>query len=95
MPHRDLDPHARPPGKIKELYKRYQRLKGAALLKDTQLLDLQRNHASLQRVGEVSVDEQEKTFKAFLRDEHASSQAPACPVPIYAHEAMPGNNIRF
>ncbi|QDS72225.1 hypothetical protein FKW77_005505 [Venturia effusa] len=93
MPHRDLDPHARPPEKIKDLYKRYQKLKGTALLRDTEVLDLQRDHASLTRVGQVRVEEQEKSFKAFSRGTKAVLANPARPVPIYAHEAMPGLRI--
>lgn len=93
MPHRDLDPHARPPEKIKDLYKRYQKLKGNALLKDPELLDLQRDHVSLVRVGEVSVDEQERTEKLFFRGEQEVLKMPTQPLPIYAHEAMPGNTF--
>lgn len=92
MPHRDLDPHARPPEKIKNLYKRYQKLKGNALLQDMELLDLQRDHASLVRVGHVSVDEQDETFTAFSRGENEVTKTPSHTLPIYAHEAMPGNH---
>lgn len=94
MPHQDLDPHARPPEQIKSLYKRYQKLKGDALFKDVDLLDLQRDHPSLVRIGEVSVHEQEGTFKAFSRGrEEAVPKTSGHPLPIYAHEAMPGNAL--
>lgn len=93
MPYRDLDPHARPPEKIKGLYKRYQKLKGDALFRDMALLDLQRDHATLVRVGQVSVDEQEEAFKTFSRGEQEASKTPCHPLPIYAHEAMPGNTF--
>lgn len=91
MPHRDLDPHARPPEQIKDLYKRYQKLKGNALPKDVDLVDLQRDHACLVNIGEISVNEQEQTFEAFIKEEPMVMKSTTFPRPIYGHEAMPGN----
>jgi hypothetical protein len=90
MPHRDLDPHARPPDIIKDLYKRYQKLKGSALLCDADLLDLQRDHASLVKIGEQSEDELQQIFECFHGGEPPTARAAPSPVPIYRHEAMPG-----
>jgi len=95
MPHRDLDPHARPPEKIKDLYKRYHKLKGNALLKDADLLDLQRDHASLTNIGELSADELEKTYIAFNHGDLLLLKDTIHPLPIYTHEAMPGNTIEL
>jgi hypothetical protein len=90
MSHHHLDPHARPPEKIKDLYKRYQKLKGNALLQDAELLDLQRDQASLVRVGDISIDELEKAFTAFDHGKSLISRADLHPIPIFTHEAMPG-----
>jgi alkylated DNA repair protein alkB homolog 1 len=92
MSHRDLDPHARPPEKIKDLYKRFQKLKGNALLKDSDLLDLQRDHAALTKIGELSADDLEKTYLAFNHKKLLSLKDTIHPLSIYTHEAMPGNN---
>lgn len=91
MSHHHLDPHARPPDDIKDLYKHYQKLKGEALLEDPDLLDLQRDYDSLVRLGELSVERIEEAFKAFDDGQTLVSTTNISPCPIYTHEAMPGN----
>jgi hypothetical protein len=94
MSTRNLDPHSRPPDKIKDLYKRYQKLKGGALLKDADLLDLQQDHASLVKIGELSKDELEKIFEQFEDGQTPPvSKTAVRPISIYRHEAIPGNTL--
>ncbi|EKG12796.1 hypothetical protein MPH_10039 [Macrophomina phaseolina MS6] len=91
-----LDPHQRPPDPIRNAYKKYQKLRGAALDDDPELLDLRGRNSvdGLRVVRSLSSADLRAAFRAFLADGSTTSSAlPEEPVPVYEHRCMPGLHI--
>ncbi|KAL5441308.1 hypothetical protein PMIN06_009398 [Paraphaeosphaeria minitans] len=93
-----LDPHERPPELIRSVYKRYQRMKGDDLEKDTAILDPERLRAGgvdsgnkLRVVDEWNHQHLTATFRRFGGDHAASAPSPQTSrIPVYEHDDIPG-----
>ena len=90
-----LDPHERPPEHIRNVYKKYQKMKSHQLDTDDAILDLERDHPDLDRrlrvVEEWDPERLTATFSQFSGDQ-ANLESPPQPakVPVYEHQDMPG-----
>ncbi|KAF2729444.1 hypothetical protein EJ04DRAFT_588821 [Polyplosphaeria fusca] len=91
-----LDPHQRPPGAIRDVYKRFQKLKPADVDSDTSIVDLERNgsagDAQVKVIGELHSSRLNGIFRAFAGDD-ALEDLVDKPVPVYEHAAMAGLQI--
>ncbi|KAL1621961.1 hypothetical protein SLS56_008972 [Neofusicoccum ribis] len=93
-----LDAHERPPDRIRNAYKKYQKLRGRALDSDPDLLDLRAVAADtvdqLHVVRSISPTGLRPIFEAFVAGSSSDSLAlPDAPVPVYEHRHMPGLHI--
>ncbi|GME56375.1 Alkylated DNA repair protein [Neofusicoccum parvum] len=89
-----LDAHERPPDRIRNAYKKYQKLRGRALDSDPDLLDLRAVAADtvdqLHVVRSISPTDLRPIFEAFVAGSSSDSLAlPDAPVPVYEHRHMP------
>ena len=100
-----LDPHERPPESIRNVYKKYQKMKLPELNKDQDIVDLSSNmsassNSKMRVVREYVVEDLTAIFQAFAGEEGAADlgdmNIPAS-IPVYEHEDMPGreNNFTF
>lgn len=93
-----LDPFERPPDRIRNVYKKYQKMKVQDLEKDIDIADID-SDTSLFRKGNI------KTSKIILEDDlvaafstytgSARLESPVSPVPVYEHRDMPGRFVVF
>lgn len=89
-----LDAHERPPDRIRNVYKRYQKLRGAALDNDSDLLDLSVSNMAgqLHVVRSISPTDLASAFQGFMADGSESLVLPDASVPVYEHRHMPGRS---
>jgi hypothetical protein len=91
-----LDPHERPPINIRNVYKKYQKMKLKELDQDQEIIDLScdtsaSSNGKVRVVKEYAAEDLIATFRAFagedakLEDIRVSSST-----PVYEHENMPG-----
>lgn len=90
-----LDPHERPPEHIRNVYKKYQKMKSHQLDTDNAILDLERDHPDLDRrlrvVEEWDPERLTATFSRFSGDQANMESTPQpSKVPVYEHQDMPG-----
>ena len=85
-----LDAHERPPEHVRSAYKKYQKLRGAALDSDPDLLD-PRAPATVQQLHLVRSIAPADLRSAFHDFAAGSLALPDTPVPVYEHRHMPGN----
>lgn len=96
-----LDPLERPPDGIRNVYKKYQKMKQHDLEKDADVVDLTNTDdealpESVRIVREVDVDTLNSAFRAFAGSEADGTlldQLPTSPIAVYEHENMPGNML--
>ena len=90
-----MDPHQRPPDSIKDVYKKYQKMKSKGLDQDPDIVDLPTSlHTSakdkVRIVEEWSGNDLTAAFRAFSgQDEQTYAELPAR-IPVYEHADMPG-----
>lgn len=90
-----MDPHQRPPDSIKDVYKKYQKMKSKDLDQDPDIVDLPTSlHTSakdkVRIVEEWSGNDLTAAFRAFSgQDEQTYAELPAR-IPVYEHADMPG-----
>jgi hypothetical protein len=93
-----LDPHQRPPDSVKEVYKKYQKMKPKDLDRDLDIVDLPDSlHTSakdqVRIVGEWSGHNLSAAFRAFSgRDGQIYADLPPR-TPVYEHADMPGRTL--
>ncbi|KAF1969338.1 oxidoreductase [Bimuria novae-zelandiae CBS 107.79] len=93
-----LDPHERPPEHIRDVYKKYQKMKSRDLEKDPALVDLERVihtdlDAKLRVVDEWDPQRLTATFRRFGGDhdhEDPGATFHTSKLPVYEHQDMPG-----
>lgn len=91
----DMDPHERPPENIKDVYKKYQKMKLNDLDHDADIVDLPAAlstsaNSDVRIVDEWRRDDLIAMFRAFSGHEaHLYDDMPST-VPVYEHKDMPG-----
>ncbi|OJD36600.1 alkylated dna repair protein [Diplodia corticola] len=93
-----LDAHERPPEHIRNVYKKYQKLRGNALNNDPELLDLRDGNAvdQLRVVRSLAPADLRSAFQNFAATEGSDSFTLAdTPLPVYEHRHMPGRRNTF
>lgn len=90
-----LDPHQRPPDRIKHVYKKYQKMKLKELDQDPDIVDLPSSlHTSAKEqvriVEEWSGHDLTAAFRAFSGQGEQTYPALPARIPIYEHVNMPG-----
>jgi hypothetical protein len=89
-----LDPHQRPPDGIRNVYKKYQKLKSTDLDQDSEILDLE-SLVSVEQDGNLEIvkhlDARHLTdiFNKFT-DSKQCSVTSVSSMPVYEHKEMPG-----
>ena len=95
----NLDPHERPPINVRNVYKKYQRMKLKELDRDQDIIDLSSDtSASSNRkvhvVKEYAAEDLTATFLAFAgKDENIEDLDLPASMPVYEHEDMPGKTV--
>ena len=93
-----LDPHQRPPDAIRNVYKRYQKMKLQNLDRDREIIDLSRDlsadpNTKVRIVKELDVDGLTTTFRWFAgRDVALNGLKSTSSIPVYEHVDMPGRH---
>jgi hypothetical protein len=90
-----LDPHQRPPDSIKNVYKKYQKIKLKDLDQDLDIVDLPASlHTSakdkVRIVEEWSGDNLTAAFRAFSGQDGQTYTTLPARIPVYEHADMPG-----
>jgi alkylated DNA repair protein alkB family protein 1 len=96
-----LDPHERPPERIRDVYKSYQKMKPADLDTDNGLLNLTSlSHATLPDkvhvVRELDTEHLARVFRTFMGADIRSetqAQRATLPLAVYEHDDMPGKEL--
>jgi alkylated DNA repair protein alkB family protein 1 len=89
-----LDPHQRPPLSIRNVYKKYHKMKSKELDQDQEIVDCASPNSKVRVVREYAADDLTATFRDFA-GENADLRGLALPgsIPVYEHEDMPGKTI--
>jgi hypothetical protein len=99
-----LDPYQRPPEGIRNVYKRYQKMKPQDLSQDPDIVDLERDLLSESQYGNpkvevvkvLDVDHLEDAFQKFAEGEELHLPiTTSMPIPVFEHADMPGRCIFF
>ncbi|KAJ4371876.1 hypothetical protein N0V86_008430 [Didymella sp. IMI 355093] len=93
-----LDPHQRPPDSIKDVYKRYQKMKPKDLDQDPDIIDLPDSRTTSAKdkvriVEEWSGHELTAAFRAFSGQDGQTYADLPPRIPVYEHTDMPGLHI--
>ncbi|KAF2649788.1 hypothetical protein K491DRAFT_771375 [Lophiostoma macrostomum CBS 122681] len=96
-----LDPHQRPPEHIRNVYKKYQRMKLQHLDTDDVIVDLENDLPDSQRrrvsvVAELEPGKLNTAFRKFAgsgRDHEKETENLQKPVQVFEHQDMPGLHI--
>ncbi|KAJ4331023.1 hypothetical protein N0V95_009962, partial [Ascochyta clinopodiicola] len=89
-----LDPHQRPPDSIKQVYKKYQKMKLKDLDQDPDIVDLPNDAPTSAKdqvriVEEWSGDDLTAAFRAFGGQDGQTYAALPSRIPVYEHADMP------
>jgi alkylated DNA repair protein alkB family protein 1 len=90
-----LDPHERPPERIRGVYKRYQKMKPRDLDLDAGLVDPVQD---MRIVGHVETEHLAQVFRNFLGEDSSElshDAEPSSELAIYEHHDMPGKAARI
>lgn len=95
-----LDPHQRPPDRIKDVYKKYQKMKPKDLDQDPDIVDLPDSlHTSAKEqvriVEEWSGHDLTAAFRAFSGQDKQTYAALPARIPVYEHVNMPGKGVEM
>lgn len=93
-----LDPHERPPDGIRNVYKKYQKMKLDALNHDQDIIDLSGEDAvgtatnsKIHLVKEYSAKDLDPVFRNFAgQDVNLEDMGIPASVPVFEHSDMPG-----
>lgn len=90
-----FDPYQRPPDAIRNVYKKYQKMKPVDVDKDTGIVDPERDilgneNVKVKVVREIDLEGLQRTFQGFA---DANVDIPGSPVSVYEHSDMPGRCI--
>jgi hypothetical protein len=94
-----LDPHERPPITIRNVYKKYQKMKSKALDQDQDIIDLSSDAAAssnskVRVIKEYAAQDLTATFRAFAgEDAELEHIRLSSSIPVYEHEDMPGKAL--
>jgi alkylated DNA repair protein alkB family protein 1 len=94
----DLDPHERPPMSIRNVYKKYQKMKLKDLDRDQEIIDLSSDASAsssskVRVVKQYAAEDLTATFRAFAgEDAKLENMGLLNPIPVYEHEDMPGRS---
>jgi hypothetical protein len=93
-----LDPHQRPPDSIKDVYKRYQKMKPKDLDQDLDIIDLPDSLTmsakdKVRIVEEWSGHELTAAFRAFSGQDGQTYADLPPRIPVYEHTDMPGRKL--
>jgi alkylated DNA repair protein alkB family protein 1 len=90
----NLDPHARPPEPIRDLYKRCQKLKAKDIAQDLDVLDFQRpgfeSDSSIKRIDTLLRRTELSSIFGDFDPEFDGNPASSADIYVYEHTAMPG-----
>jgi hypothetical protein len=95
----NLDPHERPPISIRNIYKKYQKMKVKELDRDRDIIDLSSDASASSNnkvhvVKEYAAGDLAVTFLAFAgEDENLEDLDLPASIPAYEHEDMPGKTV--
>jgi alkylated DNA repair protein alkB family protein 1 len=90
-----LDPHQRPPERVRGVYKRYQKMKPRDLDLDADLVDPVQD---MRLVGHVGTEHLAQVFHDFLGEDSSKlshDAEPSSGLAIYEHHDMPGKAARI
>ncbi|KAJ4299082.1 hypothetical protein N0V90_004326 [Kalmusia sp. IMI 367209] len=92
-----LDPHQRPPERIRNVYKKYQKMNSQDLRHDPEIVDLERHLPAYLRGKLRVVDEWDPrrltaTFRRFGGDNAGLDALPSS-IPVYEHADVPGSSF--
>jgi hypothetical protein len=96
-----LDPHQRPPDSIRNVYKKYQKMKLKELDQDQVIIDLSSNAAAsanskVRVVRQYAYQDLAAAFSTFADDDAKLHQLDMpTSIPVYEHEDMPGTVDTF
>ena len=98
-----LDPHERPPDGIRNVYKKYQKMRLDDLNRDQDIIDLSGENASgavnnhkIHLVKEYSAKELDPIFRAFAgQDVSLQDMDIPVSVPVFEHSDLPGRKPEF
>jgi alkylated DNA repair protein alkB family protein 1 len=91
-----LDPHERPPMSIRNVYKKYQKMKLKELDQDQEIVDLSSDASAasssrVRVVREYAAENLTAAFRAFAGDDaDLRGLDMSAAIPVYEHEDMPG-----
>jgi len=96
-----LDPHERPPDSIRNVYKKYQKMKAKDIDLDGDIIDLSSDAAAssnpkVRVVKEYTAEDLTAIFRSFAGEDGGKlQQATDLPrsIPVYEHEDMPGRTF--
>jgi alkylated DNA repair protein alkB homolog 1 len=96
-----LNPHEKPPAHIRDIFKRYQKIKAADLTQDADLVDFERLGRHASSVHEIGLLDRETLLKACKAIEDESEETEisrsllpeALERPIYEYTNLPGKFI--
>jgi hypothetical protein len=86
-----LNAHEAPPARLKETFKKYQRLKPLDIGVDSEILDFSSNHLpqDVEILETISVSNLKATFFRFMQGRDEGSSSTEIPL-VYSHKALPG-----
>jgi alkylated DNA repair protein alkB family protein 1 len=92
-----LDPHERPPDGIRNVYKKYQKMKLQHLENDRHIVYLTRRMDTLpdkvRIVRELNAEDLSEAFRGFAGSNEPQHQGTTSSIAVYEHEDMPGNTL--
>lgn len=97
-PHKDLDAHERPPQDIRNIYKKYQKMKKEHLALDQDIIDIPSGAQSdtLREVWRFNFGQLRPTFDAFNGSSNFPNSLDAGnlpdTIPVYEHPHIPGKD---
>jgi alkylated DNA repair protein alkB family protein 1 len=92
----NFDPHQRPPDGIRNVYKKYQKMKLQDLKTDSNILDLSSGvpvglESKIRVVKYVDADQLTTSFRAFAGGDYDGNSSPVTEnIAVYEHGDMPG-----
>ena len=92
-----LDPHQRPPEEMRNVYKKYQKMKLSDLSQDREIVDLENGPSDLHKsnvsiIEELDPESLSNGFRGFA-GRSAGFEDFTSPKPVYEHSDMPGRKL--
>lgn len=94
-----LDPREQPPAALKDVFKKYQKMKAEDVLADEQILDFTRRDlfSGLEIQGKLTPENLRPVFRSFVGDESIGFEdfKDFEDVPFYTFKPLPGRIVFF